>query len=73
MDQAADRRIIDGLRRGGFRVTPQRLAICRQILADRNHPSPSAVFEAVRRTHSAVRRIDIHGLCRRCGRARKTR
>ena len=54
MQKTDETAIIEGLRKRGFRVTPQRLAICRVVLADRNHPSASAIHAMVRRTHPTV-------------------
>ncbi len=39
--------LIDALRKTGYRVTPQRVEICRALAESRNHPSPQAIFEQV--------------------------
>jgi Fur family peroxide stress response transcriptional regulator len=49
-----DTRIIEALRSRGYKVTPQRLAICRLALADRDHPSVGTIHEEVRRIHPTV-------------------
>lgn len=37
------------LRESGFRVTPQRLAVTRAVLASQDHPTADEIFRAVRR------------------------
>ena len=41
------------LRRAGLRLTPQRLAIAREVAA-RNHPTVAQVYEAVRGQHPTI-------------------
>jgi Fur family peroxide stress response transcriptional regulator len=46
--------LIDALQAGGYRLTPQRLAICRHLAASRAHPSPGQVYEQVHREQPAI-------------------
>ncbi len=54
MPETTDMGIIDGLRKSGFKVTPQRLAICRLVLANRKHPRASTIYDGVKRLHPTV-------------------
>jgi Fur family transcriptional regulator, peroxide stress response regulator len=58
------------LREAGLRATPQRLAIVREVL-ERNHPTASEVFEAVRAeyptmglgtVYATLNTMNVHGL-----------
>lgn len=46
--------LTNALQQGGYRLTPQRLAICRHLAASREHPSPGQVYESVRDEQPAV-------------------
>ncbi len=39
--------LTQALHRAGYRLTPQRLAICQELAASREHPSPGQVYELV--------------------------
>lgn len=49
---ASDREhaMVAGLRSAGLKVTPQRLAIVREVAGDESHPSAQELFERLRRT-----------------------
>ena len=49
-----DRQLIPKLREKGFRVTPQRLAICEFVLSSRAHPTTEQVYKAVQREHPTI-------------------
>ena len=42
--------MVEGLRSAGLKVTPQRLAIVREVAGDESHPSAQELFERLRRT-----------------------
>ncbi len=46
--------IIEALRKRGFKATPQRIAICRLILNNRNHPTAQKIYDEVREFHPTV-------------------
>lgn len=46
--------LTSALQSGGYRLTPQRLAICRYLAASREHPSPGQVYEQARNEHPAI-------------------
>ncbi|MBS7630967.1 transcriptional repressor [Candidatus Bathyarchaeota archaeon] len=46
--------LIEKLRKSGFKVTPQRLAIFEAILSSREHPTADQVYEKVRETHPTI-------------------
>jgi len=49
-----DPSIIDILRRKGYKVTPQRIAICRSALLSRDHPSAMRIYRQVKKLHPTV-------------------
>lgn len=46
--------VVDALRRGGMRVTPQRVAIAEYMRSTDTHPAVEEVHRAIRRQHPAV-------------------
>jgi Fur family peroxide stress response transcriptional regulator len=46
--------LITKLREKGFRVTPQRLAICEFVLASKEHPTVDHVYREVRKKYPTV-------------------
>ena len=46
--------IISMLRRNGHKVTPQRLAICEEVLSSKEHPTAEMIFEGVSRQHPGM-------------------
>lgn len=42
------------LRQAGYRLTPQRLAICQHLAASREHPTPAAVFAHIRAQYPTI-------------------
>jgi Fur family peroxide stress response transcriptional regulator len=52
--QKSEATIIDALRKRGFRATPQRIAICRLALNNRNHPTAQKIYDEVREFHPTV-------------------
>lgn len=49
-----DLRIIEGLRSHSYKVTPQRLAICRLVLVSRGQSQTANIFEQVREARPTV-------------------
>ena len=50
----SDSTIVNALRRKGYKATPQRIAISRFVLGNRNHPTVQEVYNEVRQTHPTV-------------------
>jgi Fur family peroxide stress response transcriptional regulator len=47
-------KIIDVLRRKGFRATPQRIAIAQTVLNSKDHPTAEQVFDIVKRSFPSI-------------------
>jgi Fur family peroxide stress response transcriptional regulator len=52
--QKADALIIEGLRKKGYKATPQRIAICRFALYSRDHPTAQRIYGEVKKVHPTV-------------------
>jgi Fur family peroxide stress response transcriptional regulator len=50
----SDSEIISALRSKGFKATSQRIAICRNVLRSRDHPTPQRVYDEVKKVHPTV-------------------
>jgi len=46
--------IIQTLRNKGYKATPQRIAICKFTLLNREHPSVQRIYNEVKKTHPTV-------------------
>jgi Fur family peroxide stress response transcriptional regulator len=46
--------LIAQLRDNGYKVTPQRLAVCEIILSSKRHPTAEEVYQAVKKKHPTV-------------------
>ncbi|MFQ5722473.1 MAG: Fur family transcriptional regulator, partial [Candidatus Aminicenantales bacterium] len=46
--------ILDKLRKAGFRITPQRLAIIDFLQGNKNHPSALAIFQNIRKQYPTI-------------------
>ncbi|OLS20371.1 MAG: Peroxide-responsive repressor PerR [Candidatus Thorarchaeota archaeon AB_25] len=46
--------LISMLRENGHKVTPQRIAICEEVLSSKEHPTAEAIFEKVSKRHPAI-------------------
>ncbi|MFP3985477.1 MAG: Fur family transcriptional regulator [Candidatus Bathyarchaeia archaeon] len=42
------------LRDGGYKVTPQRLAICELILSSKEHPTADQIYKKVKKKHPTI-------------------
>jgi Fur family peroxide stress response transcriptional regulator len=49
-----NRQLITKLRGKGFRVTPQRLAICEFVMSSREHPTVDQVYHALRKDYPTL-------------------
>jgi Fur family peroxide stress response transcriptional regulator len=49
-----DQQLITKLRSKGYKVTPQRLAICKLILSSRDHPSAEQLYQEVKKTYPTI-------------------
>lgn len=49
-----EQQLITILREKGFKVTPQRLAICNFALCSKKHPTVEQVYEAVQKKYSTI-------------------
>jgi Fur family peroxide stress response transcriptional regulator len=54
MAQKSDASIIMALRRKGYKATPQRIAICRFALHNRDHPTAQRIYSEVKKVHLTV-------------------
>ena len=48
------------LKRAGYRLTPQRLAICEYLANSREHPSPAEVYDHVRKRYPTMSRATVY-------------
>jgi len=49
-----EQQLITKLRSKGYKITPQRLAICQLVLSSKAHPTADQIYEEVKKTHSAI-------------------
>ncbi|MCB2171379.1 transcriptional repressor [archaeon] len=49
-----NQRIVDALRKQGYKATPQRIAIAQTVLRSKNHPSAETIHAEVLRLHPTV-------------------
>jgi Fur family transcriptional regulator, ferric uptake regulator len=54
------RKIESELRQRGFKVTPQRRTIIREIIDSKEHQTPNAIYEKVRREHPSIGLVTIY-------------
>ncbi len=53
-------KLIDLLREKGYKVTPQRLAICQEVLSRDDHPSAEQIFDTVSKQHPTISLTTIY-------------
>lgn len=46
--------LVTKLRESGFKVTPQRLAVCKIILTSKDHPTADEIYEKVKKRHPTM-------------------
>ncbi len=49
-----DQQLIKKLHSKGYKVTPQRLAICKLILSSKDHPSAEQIYHEVKKTYPTI-------------------
>jgi Fur family peroxide stress response transcriptional regulator len=49
-----EQQLIKKLRSKGYKVTPQRLAICKLILSSKDHPSAEQIYQKVKKTYPTI-------------------
>jgi Fur family peroxide stress response transcriptional regulator len=49
-----DQQLIAKLREKGFKVTPQRIAICQLILSSKDHPTADQVYQVVKKKYPTL-------------------
>ena len=54
MGDSLSRRIVGAFRRGGYRATPQRIAICRYVIQSRDHPTAQRIYREVKIQHPTI-------------------
>ncbi len=52
--------IMNKLRERGYKVTPQRLAVCELILSSKDHPSSVQVYQKVKKKHPTISLATIY-------------
>ena len=55
-----NQQLIAKLREKGFRITPQRLAICEFVLSSKEHPTVDQVYQAVQKKHPTISLATIY-------------
>lgn len=56
--------LIGALRQAGLRLTPQRLAICRALVQNHDHPTAQAVYTHLRREFPSLSRATVYNTLR---------
>jgi Fur family peroxide stress response transcriptional regulator len=51
---SSDTAVIEALHSKGYKVTPQRLAICKLVLSSKNHPSAEQIYQKVKKTYPTI-------------------
>jgi Fur family peroxide stress response transcriptional regulator len=49
-----DQQLITKLRSKGYKVTPQRLAICKLLLSSKDHPSADQIYQEVKKSYPTI-------------------
>ena len=52
--------MLNALRRANYRLTPQRMAVCRYLAETRTHPTPSEIYHAVREQFPTISRATVY-------------
>ena len=52
--------LITILRNNGHKVTPQRIAICEEVLSSKKHPTAELIFEKVSKQHPAISMTTVY-------------
>ena len=54
MHTVTDEEIISLLKGNSFKVTPQRLAICKSVLESHDHPSAEQIYKDIKKKHPTI-------------------
>ncbi len=57
-------KIIEALRRNGFRATPQRIAIAQLVLGSEDHPSAEQIYDRVTRDNPSISLSTVYNTLR---------
>ncbi len=52
--------MLDALRQARYRLTPQRMAVCRYLAETRTHPTPSEIYHAVQKEFPTISRATVY-------------
>jgi len=52
--------LITKLRKNGHKVTPQRIAICEEVLSSNEHPTAEVIFEKVSKRYPAISMTTVY-------------
>ncbi len=52
--------LISMLRKNGHKVTPQRLAICEEVLSSQEHPTAEMIFNSVSKEHPGLSMTTVY-------------
>jgi Fur family transcriptional regulator, peroxide stress response regulator len=58
MDRTTE--LIEALRGTGYRITPQRVAICRVLAESRDHPSPQSIFREISEKFPGISQATVY-------------
>lgn len=58
MDRTVE--FVEALRAAGYRITPQRLEICRALAESREHPTPQAIYRRIRAKVPSVSQATVY-------------
>jgi Fur family peroxide stress response transcriptional regulator len=53
-------KLISKLRKNGYKVTPQRLAICEEVLSSDSHPTAEQIFNRVSKEYPAISMTTVY-------------
>ena len=60
MSQLSEKEIIRIFQENNFKVTPQRLAICRDILVSKNHPSAEQIYKDIKMKYPTISKATVY-------------
>jgi Fur family peroxide stress response transcriptional regulator len=52
--------LISALRSTGYRITPQRVEICRALAESKSHPSPQAIYQKVSEKYPGISQATVY-------------
>ncbi|MBN2229119.1 MAG: transcriptional repressor [Candidatus Thorarchaeota archaeon] len=55
-----EEQLISRLRENGYKITPQRIAICKIVLSNEKHPNAEQIFEEIKRKHPAISMTTVY-------------